>query len=178
LPIITEEVHDAAIEALRARGGQEFWHIFVARQEGVGVIRVQGLHALLSKLGAKLFELTFGDLEAHIPAARQVQQDAIGIGTAERLAPRSPARALVVKRGEKAVGRFYAPFRGAEDVFPGSTMGQLYGDYISQAPDARATWRPSGVAPPVCPHCGHVGFFRYRASDKTFYCSNCSETIP
>lgn len=168
----------AALDVLETQGGQDTWHIFVAREEGFGVIPVKGLKELLSKLGGNLFELAFNELEAHVPMARQVQQDAMGIGSAERLAIRSPARTLIIMRGDEAVGRLFMVSRSGEDVFPGSTMGRLYGDYITQAPDARATWRPAGAAPPACPNCGHIGFFRYRASDKGFYCTNCGETIP
>jgi hypothetical protein len=167
-----------ALEALNAQGGGDNWHLFVTRPGGAfGVLHVGRLKELLADVGAVLFDLTFADLKEWVPEGRVVQQEQMGIGMAERWALRAPERVLVVMRGEEIVGRLYKPQRRA-GPFPGSSMSQLYGDYINTAQDARSKWRPAGVAPPTCPHCEHTGFFRYRARDKALYCANCGRAIP
>ena len=172
-----EDTVGMALAAAEAQGGQESWHIFVARGAEVGVIQVGRLKDLPFKLGGALFDLTFGQLQAYIPLARQVQQQAIGIGSAERLALDSPAGVLIVMQEDRVAGRLFMGTVRGDDVFPASTMGQLYGDYIDTHPDARSRWRPAGVAPPICSHCGYQDFFRYRVGDGAFYCGGCGETV-
>jgi hypothetical protein len=166
-----------ALEALNARGGTDNWHFFVAREGGgFGVLKVVRLKEQLAQLGPALFDIVFSQLIGPVPEGRVVQQQQMGIGTAERWALNAPERVLVVMRDEEIAGRLYMAARSS-DPFPGSNMGQLYGDYISTHLDARSQWRPVGTEPPTCPHCGHVGFYRYRASDKKQYCDNCGESI-
>ena len=166
------------LEALNARGGDDYWHFFIARP-GVafGVLRVGRLKELLARIGPVLFDITFAELADRVPEGYVAQQEQMGIGTAERWALGAPERVLVVLRGEEIAGRLYIADRG-RGPFPGSNMGQLYGDYINTALDARGQWWPDAVVPPICPHCGHQGFFRYRASDKALYCADCGATIP
>jgi len=168
----------AALERLKAQDGGDNWHIFVALGPGkFGLLRVGELKRQLELIGPALFDLTFADLQALMHEPRVVQQEAVGIGTAERWAYGSPDGVLVVMRGDEVVGRLHVATKRGAETFPGSTMGQLYGDYISTSPDARARWRPAGVEPPTCPHCGHKGFYRYRAEDGAYYCAKCGETI-
>jgi ribosomal protein L37AE/L43A len=172
-----EDTVGAVLEALKAQDGQDTWHIFVARGAEFGVVQVGRLRDLLPKLGGTLFDLTFGQLQAYITPARQVQQEAIGIGSAERLALKSPARVLMVMREDEVAGRLFLGTMRGGDVFPASTMGQLYGDYMDTHPDARSRWRPAGLEPPTCPHCGYQAFFHYRVDDGEFYCGKCDKTV-
>ncbi|HDN81004.1 MAG TPA: hypothetical protein ENG33_11125 [Chloroflexi bacterium] len=167
-----------ALEKLKTQGGGDEWHIFIRRTpERFGVVEVTRLKEMLAHLGPNLFELTFAQLRPIAPDIPAVQQDAVGLGTAERWAHKSPGGALVVMRGEEVIGRFYIATKRGSEVFPGSSMGQLYGDYINTAPDARAQWRPAGIEPPTCPHCGHQGFYRYDAENNAYKCAKCGEII-
>ncbi len=169
----------AALEKLTASGGGDDWHIFIRRgPDKFGVLEVSRLKEMLPRLGPNLFELTFAQLQHLAPELPAIQQEAVGLGTAERWAQKSPAGALVVMRGAEVTGRFSVAAKRGGEVFPGSSMGQLYGDYINTAPDARAEWRPAGVEPPTCPHCGYKGFYRYNAEDGTYLCARCGKTIP
>ena len=113
---------------------------------------------------------------ASVPAAT-LAQNTIGIGTAERRALNDPQGVLLIFQGETLIGRLYRGARRGGDPFPASTMDQLYGSYVDTHRDARATWTPSGVEPPACPHCGYVGFYRYRPEDGASLCASCYATV-
>ncbi|MFQ6101167.1 MAG: hypothetical protein ACE5OS_08025 [Anaerolineae bacterium] len=167
-----------ALERLRAQGGDDHWRIFVTHGPDIfSVLKVGELKKWLKSIGPALFDLRFADVQDWLPEAPAVQQQAVGIGAAEQMALKSPGGVVVALQGMQVAGCLYVAAKRGE-VFPGSTMAQLYGEYISQAPDARAEWQPADVEPPVCPHCNHRGFYRYRVEDGTFYCSECGRTVP
>jgi hypothetical protein len=173
-----EDTVAKALGMLRARAGGDDWHFFIEWPgHQVRVLGVDRLRAYLAQLGPALFQLTFEQLGARIPAASTAQQNRIGIGTAEDRALNDPQGILVVMRGGDIVGRLYRATRRGGDPFPGSTMVQLYGDYIDTHLDARAQWQPQGVEPPTCPHCGHIGYYRYRVEDGMDYCDHCGDSI-
>lgn len=174
-----DETVGSALAKLQAQGGDDDWLICVTGDPStVGVVGAGAMKGWLERMGPPLFELRFADLWNRLSQARAVQQEAVGIGAAERLALRSPGGVLVVLRGEEVAGCVRVTVKRGDETFPGSSMAQLYGEYISQAPDQRAKWQPSGVEPPVCPHCGHRGFYRYDATDGSFRCAECGQTIP
>lgn len=168
-----------ALATLNDQGGGDDWHFFVARPgKEFGVLEVSQLKWYLAKLGPALFDLTLAQLRSWVPAGRTAQQDAMGIGMAEKWAMSDGQGVLVVMRGDNIAGRLYVTAkRGGGDPFPASTMGQLYGDYINTHPDARAKWRPAGMKEPTCPHCGHQDIFRYRVKDRALYCDKCGQTV-
>ncbi len=171
-----ETVADA-LEKLPAQGGDDRWHVLVTRgPETFSVLKVSELRKWLKRVGPALFDLRFADLRERLPESPAVQRQELGIGAAERMALKSGGMLVALEKMQVVGCVYVAPKRG--EVFPGSTMGQLYGDYITQAPDARAEWRPAGVEPPTCPHCGHQGFYRYRVEDGTLACSACRQIIP
>jgi hypothetical protein len=173
-----EDTVAQALGDLRDRGGEDDWHFVVERPGNeFGVLKVGQLKEYLAQLGPALFELTFAQLGSRVLHGRIAQQEQIGIGTAEKWALEDAQGVLVVMQGNKVAGRLYkAAARGA-DPFPASTMNQLYGDYIDTHLDARSRWRPAGVEPPTCPHCGHQGFYRIRPEDGVSYCDECGETV-
>lgn len=172
-----EDTVSQALEVLRTQGGGDDWHLIVERPgKKLGVLGIDRLKEYLAQLGPALFDLTFEQLEARVPAA-SVAQRKIGIGTAEKRALADSQGVLVVMDGEEIVGRLSKAAERGADPFPASNMGQLYGDYINTHLDARASWRPKGVKLPKCPHCGHIGFYRYRVADSMSYCDHCGKTI-
>ena len=167
-----------ALADLNARGGEDDWHFFVERPGNkFGVLKVGQLKEYLAQLGPTLFELTFAQLGSRVPDGRIAQQEKIGIGTAEKWALEDAQGVLVVMRGDKIAGRLYMAVERGADPFPASTMGQLYGDYIDTHLDARSRWRPAGVEPPTCPHCGHQDFYRYRVENGMSYCTGCGQDV-
>jgi len=175
-----EETVASTLEKLKAQGGDDYWRIFVAYgPDALGVLKVGELKKWLQRVGPALFDLRFADLQDGLPEARVRQQEQVAdIDEAERMAFQSPAGVMAALRGSQVLGFIFVAAKRADEAFPGSTMGQLYGEYISQAPDARATWQPADLKKPVCPHCNHRDFYRYRVTDDTFVCASCGQAIP
>lgn len=172
-----ETVADA-LEKLQAEGSDDRWHVLVTGGPGTfSVLKVSELRKWLKSMGPALFDLRFADLRDRLPEVPAIQRQEVGIGAAERMALKSPGGVVVALQDAEVLGFVHQASKSVEP-FPGSTMGQLYGDYITQSPDARAEWRPAGVEPPACPHCGHQGFYRYRVEDGTLACSACGKVIP
>jgi hypothetical protein len=173
-----ETVADA-LKRLRAQGGGDEWHVFVAcGPETFSALQVRHLKQWFKHLGPALFNLRFSELRDRLAEAQVVQRQVIDIETANRMALRSPASVVVALQEAQVEGYVHAAVKSVAEVFPGSTMGQLYSNYITQHPNARAEWQPAGVEPPICPLCNYQGFYRYRAEDGAFVCSACGGVVP
>lgn len=104
-----QETVDAALEKLKARNGQEDWHIVVRLGDDVGVIQLRELYVYLAKLGSALINLPFAELLMYITPVHTIEWPAVGIGieVAENLALDSTAGVLIVVQRKEVIGRLY-----------------------------------------------------------------------
>jgi len=168
-----------ALEKLRHQCGNDQWYVVVAQgEETFGVIKVGALRAMLEQVGPALFEMPFAELGERLTEPETRDQRSVGIGMAERLALRSSAGLMIATDEDRVEGYVRGLTKRGGEIFPGSSMGQLYGDYISQDADARADWEPAGVEEPICPACGYEGFYTYDAARAAFVCKSCGQPAP
>jgi hypothetical protein len=166
-----------ALARLGQEGGHDDWHLILRRGPQWYAVQVCDLKSRLVSLGPNLFEMTFEELLPVFREAYSAQQDRIGIGTAEDWVTESGSHLLVVMRGEQPAGRFFRGVTRGGELFPTSSMAQLYGDYITVAPDRRSEWAPTGVKLPICPKCGYQGWYRFNVDNGALECVHCGHRV-
>ena len=130
LAVTADATVGQAIAALRAEGGQPWWHLLVRRDdESWGVIRFTQLHAALDQM-ASAADVCLADLQCLV-SATAVDRQCMETKAAVALARKSPGKVLVVTdKGLPAGIIVEGVSRGGLSI-SSAQLGELGGKYVN-----------------------------------------------